>query len=190
MSLFKKKLTLGQQEEVLKFAHNFYAICSPCREAFTEFQSQTSELYHICTESLERDIEPEGVNTLVEKARVACKKYAQFLASTHDKYLNLKPPAKWYPKELRKVYDSWGVCLSGEMQCLQEAIKALQLPKPLAHEPRIGNDKLNLFIGGLNYLSFFEIRLRELPLYDLRSTELLLGIDLSFEDEKRIMGQT
>ncbi|GEM_PF-4928378 len=106
------------------------------------------------------------------------------------KYTNLKTPAKWYPKELRKAYDSWRVCLSAEMRYLQWAIKALEPPKPLAHEPRIGNDKLNIFCAGLNYLSFFEMRLRELPLYDFRSAELLLGIDLGFEEEKRIMKES
>lgn len=190
MSLFKRKLTREQQEEVLKFAHHFYSICSPCRRVFTKFQSRTSQLYHICREALQQDIEPEGVSTLVEETRAACEEYAQFLASAHDKYTNLKPPAKWYPKELRKAYESWGVCLSGEKGYLQGAITALQPPKPLAHEPRIGNDKLNIFVGGLNYLAFFEVRLQQLPLYDVRSTELLLGIDLSFEDVKRITEQT
>ncbi len=190
MRLFRARLTPSQQEEVLKFAHRFYSICSPCRKAFTEFQSGTSQLYHICRESLQYDTEPEGVSTLVETARTACEQYARFLVSTQIKYANLRPPAKWYPKELRKAYDSWRVCLSGEMGYLQGAIKALEPPKPLAHEPRIGNDKLNMFCGGLNYLSFFEMRLRELPLYDFRQTELLLGIDLSFEEEKRIMEES
>jgi hypothetical protein len=190
MGLFKAKLIRSQQEEVLKFAGRFYSICSPCLKAFTEFQSGTSQLYHICIEALQQDTEPEGVSTLIEATRAACEQYAQFLASTHNKYTTLKPPAKWYPKKIRKAYDSWGVCLSGEMKFLQGVIGALQPPKPLAHEPRIGNDKLNMFVGGLNYLSFFEIRLRQLPLYDFRSTELLLGIDLSFEEEKRIMEES
>lgn len=190
MGLFKKKLTPEQQEEVLKFAYRFHSVCSPCREAFAEFQSRTSTLYHICREALDRETEPEGVSTLVGAAQVACENYMQFLARSHEKYLNLKPSPKWYPKELRKVYDSWGVCLSGEVGYLQLPIQALQLPNPLAHEPRTRNDKLNLFVSGLDYLSFFEMRLRELPMYDLRSTELLLGIDLSFDDEKRIMEQT
>jgi hypothetical protein len=125
----------------------------------------------------------------VEEAQVACKQYTQFLTRTHDKYLNLKPPAKWYPKKLRKVYDSWGLYLLGEVKYLEGVTEALQPPKPLAHEPEIGNDKLNVFVSDFNILSHFETRLRELPQYDLRSTELLLGIDLSYEDEKRIISQ-
>jgi hypothetical protein len=191
MSLFKRKLTPWQQEEVLKFAHDFYSICSPCQEAFTEFASHIGDLYHICKESLQRNAKLEGVDYMVIKAREASVKYAEFLVSTYDKYLNLKKPAKWYPKELRKVYDTWGVCLHGEIEYLRCAvIYGLQLPKPLEHQPEVGNDKLNLFVSGVNYVSFFETRLRQSPLYDVRSTELLLGIDLSFEDVKRITQQT
>lgn len=189
ISLFKKKLTPDQQEEILKFAHNFFHICHPCRAAFDEFQSHTGQLYRTSRESLQKDVEPEGVNSLIEEARVAVKQYTHFLTSTHDKYLSLKPPAKWYPKELRKVYDSWGVNLSGEVGYLAYVTKALQPPKPLAHEPQIGNSQLNVFVQGLNYLSFFETMLRRLRQYDVRSTELLLGIDLSHEDRERIINQ-
>lgn len=188
MSLFRKKLTSSQHKEILRFAHSFYSICSPCGEAFSKFQSQISPLYQICREALMRDIEPEGVSVLlVGEVQEACLQYAQFLTDVLRKYQNLGQPARWYPRGLRKACESRMVCLSGEMRYLEMAIKGIASPKPLAHEPRIGNDKLNLFVAGLNYMSFFEIRLKELPIYDLRSTELLLGVDLSFEDEKRIM---
>lgn len=190
MSLFKRKLTREQQEEVLEFAHNFHMICSPCQGAFTEFQSRTSHLYQICRAALQQDVEPDGVSALVAEVLPACDQYARLLASVHERYASLRPPAKWYPKELRRTHDSWGVCLSGERKYLELVIEALQPPRPLAHEPRIGNDKLGLFIGGLNYLSLFEMRLRELLPHDVRSTALLLGIDLSFEDVERITRET
>jgi hypothetical protein len=142
MRLFKRKLTTDQQKEILKFANNFYSICSPCREAYDELHSCTAELYYICKEALQQDIEPEGVDTLIENAQEACEKYAMFLANTYDRYLNVSSPAKWYPKKLRKAYDSWGVCLHGQIAYLNAAKNALQPPKPLAHEPRISNDKL------------------------------------------------
>jgi hypothetical protein len=188
MLLFKKKLTREQQEEILKFAHNFYHICAPCRKAFDELHSHTSQLYKICKAALQRDVEPEGVDTLIEEARVACEQYTQFLTSTHDKYRSINPPAKWYPKELREVYDSWGVGLEGELGYLEGVTKALQPPKPLSHDPQIGSN-LNLFVQSLNYVAYFETTLRKLRQYDMRSTELLLGIDLSYEEQEGIISR-
>jgi len=183
--LFRRKYTRTQQEEVLKFAHRFYSACSPYREASAKFLPCTSQLRKVCLDAKLQDTEPEGVNALIEETRVACEEYAQFLARTHDKYANLKAPAKWYPKKLRKAYQSWGVCLSGEITYLQWVVGALQPPKPLARE--LGHDKLNIFVQGLNLVAFYENKLRDEPLYGVASAELLLGTDLSPEELQNII---
>lgn len=64
-------------------------------------------------------------------------------------------PASWYPKKYKKVHDSWVSYFESILQFLDTAIGALQSPEPLKHDPRHGNDRLNIFVWALNSVAMF-----------------------------------
>lgn len=160
MGLFSKKLTPTQEAEVQEYATKLYEACKPCIEEVSQMQSDTIVLYRICKRALQEgrdlvEIEP-NVDTLIEEARRALQAYSKSVTDAHTKLLALKPPSDWYPKVLRKAPDSLlNTYYGGALFWLKGAIDALQPPEPLKHDPEHGNDKLNVFVTGLNYTAFF-----------------------------------
>jgi hypothetical protein len=184
VGFFSRKLTSTQEAELEDFSRTLQTLRQQCEEAFTKMLNNTKDLVAICDQALkeDRDLAPaeflldstvvgfgirktahhthrvpeQTVDTtrLIESNKEALNRYSSFLRDTQGKVLALKP-ASWYPKKYKKVHDSWVLYFESILQFLDTAIGALQPPERLKHDPRRGNDRLNVFVWALNSIAMF-----------------------------------
>lgn len=183
MGLFLKKLSYTQKAELGEYSRTLHILHQQCEQAFSNMLNGTKDLMAICDQTLQedRDLGPSefliesaigfgirktvqhvrrvpettiDITSLIEGSKEALDTYSSFLRDMHAKALSLKP-ANWYPKKYKKVYDSWDSYFKLRLQFLETAIGVLQPPEPLKHDPRHGNDKLNLFVYALNSIAMF-----------------------------------
>lgn len=184
MGFFSRKLTSTQEAELEDFSRTLHTVRQQCEQAFSEMLNNTKDLVAICDQALkeDRDLAPAeflldlaivgfgirkavhhscrvpeqtvDMTRLIEGNKEALNTYSSFLRDMQAEVLALKP-ASWYPKKYKKVHDSWVSYFESILQFLDTAIGALQSPEPLKHDPRHGNDRLNIFVWALNSIAMF-----------------------------------
>ena len=184
MGLFSRRLTSTQEGELEEFSRTLEIVRQQYEEAFSQMLNNTKDLVTICNQALKEDrnlapaefmldstvvgfgmrktvhhtrrVPEQTVDTarLIGDNKEALNTYSSFLRDMQGKLLSRKP-ASWYPKKYKKVHDSWVSCLETISQFLDTAIGALQPPVPLKHDPRHGNDRLNVFVWALNSIAMF-----------------------------------
>jgi hypothetical protein len=173
---FSKKLTSTQKAEVQEFASTLRTVRQQCEQALLDMESKTVDLSRICGQALEEDrdlgkteylldavghsiLRPHYVHrvpeetadtgALIEKAKEAIQVFRDSQTDMQTRILSHKP-ASWYPKKYRKAHDSLAFYFESSLRHVTIATGALQPPQPLKHDPRHGNDKLNLFTYALS----------------------------------------
>lgn len=184
MGFFSKRLTSTQEGELEEFSRTLEIVRQQCEEAFSQMLNNTKDLVAICDQALKEDrnlapaefmldstvvgagirktvyhtrrVPEQTVDTakLIEGNKEALNTYSSFLRDMQGKLLSRKP-ASWYPKKYKKVHDSWVSYFDTILKFLDTAIGALQPPEPLKHDPRHGNDRLNVFVWALNSIAMF-----------------------------------
>jgi hypothetical protein len=156
MGVFSEKLSKEQKDETREYAVKIIESCRPYLYTFSNKHSDCVDLYQICKQALQKDQRPSGVDDLIKKAMNALKEMHKALSDAHAQMLTLRPPQGWYPKVLREAPETvFNTYFSGSQSFLEMAMRALEQPDPLIHDPVHGNDKLNMFVSGLNTVAFF-----------------------------------
>lgn len=185
MGFFSKKLTSGQEKELAEFSKTLASIQHEYDAATRALVTNTEDLYGICRLALqenrdlsakeyltefagdyrhprwsvsvsanEKPLEPIDTASLIGVAGDAIQKYNEDMTRLQGQISSIQI-ASWYPKKYKKAYDSWALQLKGTLQSLGKAIRGLKQPEPLKHDPEHSNDKLNLFVAGLNDIAMF-----------------------------------
>ena len=156
MGLFSEKLTKEQRDETREYAVTIIENCRPYLATFSRKHADCVDLYRICKQSLSNGQSPDGVDELVIKAMNAITEMQKALIDADTQMLTIKPPQAWYPKVIREAPEKIiNTYFSGSRNFLDFAVKGLGQPDPLIHDPVHGNDKLNVFVSGLNYVASF-----------------------------------
>lgn len=151
MGLFSEKLSKEQKNETHEYAVKIIENCRPYLSTFSNKHSDCVDLYRICKQALQKGQSPSGVDELVIKAMNAVKEMHKALTDANTQMLTIRPPQAWYPKLLREAPETiFNTYFSGSRSFLEMAMKGLEQPDPLIHDPEHGNDKLNMFVSGLN----------------------------------------
>ena len=184
VGLFSRELSPAQEGELGDFSRALEIMRQQCEDAFSQMLNNTKDLVAVCDQALKEDrnlapaefmldstvigsgiskavhhtrrIPEQTVDTarLIEHNKEMLNTYSSFLNDTQGKLLSRKP-ASWYPKKYKKVHDSWVSYFETMLQLVNTAIGALQPPEQLKHDPKHGNDRLNVFVWALNSIAMF-----------------------------------
>ena len=181
MGLFSKKLTSAQEKELLEFQNALSVARWQCEEALWNTNKQISNLHGICLRALQEDRDlrseehllvtghitwtrqprdyqpsnpPQIVDTgvLIGEARKAIESYRDLMAHIGSEVMS-NTPSSWYPRKYRNAHDSFSTYFLGVLPWAESVIRALKPPEPLKHDAKHGEDKLNVFVQGLNLIA-------------------------------------
>lgn len=107
----------------------------------------------------ERPLEPIDTASLIGIAGETIQKYNEDMTQLQRQISSIEI-ADWYPKKYKEACDTWALHLKAILKYLEiMLIPSLKQPESLKHDPEHSNDKLNLFVGGLDYIAGFHNRL-------------------------------
>jgi len=103
----------------------------------------------------ERPLDPIDTASLIGIAGETIQKYNEDMTQLQRQISSMEI-ADWYPKKYKKACDTWDLHLKAILQYLEiMVIRGLKQPESLKHDPEHGNDKLNGFVAGLDYIARF-----------------------------------
>lgn len=141
--------------------------------------AETCDLYYICRQALleDRDLsseeyavepvragsgrlhyarrDPEAIvdiGALIGEVGYAIQSCRLGVIDEQAKVLSCKP-FSWWPRECRRTHESWRLYFELMLQHVDIALEGLKPPESLKHDPKHGNDKLNMFVQGLNEMA-------------------------------------